>query len=110
MRPRSPEMALRAAGLCVAAIVAACATTLEERRSASRYQTKLVVRQEIVLVHAPEEVLEKRPQSPQTRYYLFAPDGMVCEVDFVQYSAVKPDDLVICDWQPTPRVRPTRPA
>jgi hypothetical protein len=110
MLPRSPERVLRAAGLCVAAIVAACATTLEERRSASRYQTKLVVRQEIVLVHAPAEVLERHPQSPQTRYYLFAPDGMVCEVDFVQYSAVKPDDLVICDWQAAPRVRATRPA
>jgi hypothetical protein len=68
------------------------------------------VHQEIVVVHAPEEVLEKRPTSPQTRYYLFAADGMACEVNFVQYSAVKPDDWVICDWQPAPRVRATRPA
>ncbi len=110
MLSRGPKMALGAAALCVAAIVAGCATTLEERRSASRYQTKLVVRQEIVLVHVPAEVLDRRPKSPQTRYYLFAPDGMVCEVDFVQYSAVKPDDLVICDWQAAPRLRATRPA
>ena len=110
MRLPSPEMVRHASGLCLAAIVTACAATVQERDAALRYPTKLVVRQEIVLVHTPEEVLEKRPTSPQTRYYLLAADGMVCEVDFVQYSAVKPDDWVICHWQPASRVRATRPA
>ncbi len=104
----SPEGALRATGLCLVVIVAACATTVQERR-ASRYPTKLVVRQEIVLLHPPEELLKKDPTRPQTRYYLFAADGMLCEVDFVQYSAVKPDDWVICDWQPASRIRATGP-
>ena len=109
MLPRSSEMALHASALCLAAIVAACATTVPERRSASRYPPKLVVRQEIALLHAPESALGKRPSvSPQTRYYLFAADGTVCQVNFVQYSAVKPDDWVICDWQLAPPVRTDR--
>jgi hypothetical protein len=87
---------------CSAAVVmllAGCATGNGVRRLDMRYPVKQVVRQDMVVPRSFDSVQGKHPPPmAEPRYYVYAPDGTACEVDDVQYGAIKPGDWISCDW------------
>lgn len=87
------------------ALLAACGTGVGRPRPVTRYPTKEVVRQDVVLEQTvdpppgrlPTEITER---VSRTVYYLFARDSYTCEVDYMLYMAVEPGDRVSCHWLP----------
>lgn len=81
------------------AVLAACAATARSANPVTPTAVKEVVRQDMVVARSFDSVLGRHPPPiPETRYYLYAPDGDVCEVDYIQYVAVHVGDRVSCPW------------